>query len=156
MRPSITEGVKHLLIINIIMYAGMMLLGNNGELFMRWFALYFPKNELFQPWQVITHMFMHSNATFAHILFNMFALWMFGTAVEQFTTKLDNQLRISLLDTSGLNSKYSQFLDCADLTQRKFVDLVHSSDVPLVNRHLRSAVEHSVSVSPPYRFKVRF
>ena len=83
MRTSITEGVKHLLIINVIMYAGMMLMGNNGELFMQWFALYFPKNELFQPWQVLTHMFMHSNVTFAHILFNMFALWMFGTAVEQ-------------------------------------------------------------------------
>jgi len=83
MRQGITDGVKHLLIINVIVYACMMLLGNNGELFMQWFALYFPKNELFQPWQVLTHMFMHSNVTFAHILFNMFALWMFGTAVEQ-------------------------------------------------------------------------
>ncbi|MDX1470824.1 MAG: rhomboid family intramembrane serine protease, partial [Flavobacteriaceae bacterium] len=45
------------------------------------FALYFPKNDLFQPWQIITHMFMHGG--FMHILFNMFALWMFGTAVEQ-------------------------------------------------------------------------
>lgn len=79
MRIGITDTVKHLLIINIIMFLGTMLVGN-GELFYRWFALYFPENSLFQPWQIITHMFMHGG--FAHIAFNMFALWMFGTAVE--------------------------------------------------------------------------
>ena len=78
----ITDTVKHLLIINVIMFIGTMLVGGgNGDLFYKWFALYFPKNELFQPWQVITHMFMHGG--FTHLLFNMFALWMFGTAVEQ-------------------------------------------------------------------------
>ncbi len=78
---GMTNAVKHLLIINVIMFIGTMVVGGgNGELFYKWFALYFPKNELFQPWQIITHMFMHGG--FAHILFNMFALWMFGTAVE--------------------------------------------------------------------------
>ncbi|MEY8848385.1 rhomboid family intramembrane serine protease [Psychroserpens sp. XS_ASV72] len=76
---GITDGVKHLIIINVLMFIGTLTIGN-GELFYQWFALYFPKNELFQPWQIVTHMFMHGNAT--HILFNMFALWMFGTAVE--------------------------------------------------------------------------
>ena len=77
---GITDTVKHLIIINVIMFIGTLAIGN-GELFYKWFALYFPKNELFQPWQIFTHMFMHGNLT--HILFNMFALWMFGTAVEQ-------------------------------------------------------------------------
>ena len=82
MMRGITDTVKHLLIINVIMFIGTMLIGNgSGELFYKWFALYFPKNELFQPWQVVTHMFMHGG--FTHLLFNMFALWMFGTAVEQ-------------------------------------------------------------------------
>jgi len=80
MRPGITEAVKHLLIINVIMFIGTLAIGN-GQSFYEWFALYFPKNQLFQPWQVLTHMFMHGD--FTHILFNMFALWMFGTAVEQ-------------------------------------------------------------------------
>lgn len=83
MRQGITDAVKHLLIINVLMYIGMMTVGHQGEPFSTWFALHFPKNPLFQPWQVLTHMFMHSSQTFAHILFNMFALWMFGTAVEQ-------------------------------------------------------------------------
>lgn len=75
-----TETVKHLLIINVIMFIGTVTVGG-GELFYNLFALHFPKNSLFQPWQIITHMFMHGGLT--HILFNMFALWMFGTAVEQ-------------------------------------------------------------------------
>ena len=78
---GITDTVKHLLIINVIMFVGTMAIGN-GELFYNWFAMYFPKNEAFKPWQIITHMFMHGGVT--HILFNMFALWMFGTPVERF------------------------------------------------------------------------
>jgi len=80
MRQGITDAVKHLLIINVLMFIGTLAIGN-GEAFYQWFALYFPKNLLFQPWQVLTHMFMHGDVM--HILFNMFALWMFGTAVEQ-------------------------------------------------------------------------
>ncbi|MBU2940721.1 rhomboid family intramembrane serine protease [Lacinutrix sp. C3R15] len=76
----ITDTVKHLIIINVIMFIGTLTIGG-GQSFYEWFALYFPKNEAFQPWQVITHMFMHGSIT--HILFNMFALWMFGTSVEQ-------------------------------------------------------------------------
>jgi membrane associated rhomboid family serine protease len=80
MRQQITDAVKHLLIINVVMFIGTLAIGN-GEAFYQWFALYFPKSELFQPWQVLTHMFMHGDIM--HIFFNMFALWMFGTAVEQ-------------------------------------------------------------------------
>ena len=83
----ITETVKHLIIINVLMFIGTVAIGN-GELFYKWFALYFPENDLFQPWQIVTHMFMHgggntANFSITHILFNMFALWMFGSAVEQ-------------------------------------------------------------------------
>jgi membrane associated rhomboid family serine protease len=76
----ITETVKHLIIINVIMFIGSMTIGQ-GLLFDKWFALYFPENELFKPWQIITHMFMHGG--YMHIGFNMLALWMFGSAVEQ-------------------------------------------------------------------------
>ncbi|MGJ5640703.1 rhomboid family intramembrane serine protease [Formosa sp. S-31] len=76
----ISETVKHLIIINVIVFIGTMVVGG-GTLFYDWFALHFPKNEAFQPWQIFTHMFMHGG--FMHILFNMFALWMFGTPVEQ-------------------------------------------------------------------------
>ena len=77
----ISETVKHLLIINVIMFIGTLSIGD-GVLFYDLFALHFPKNENFEFWQIITHMFMHGG--FSHILFNMFALWMFGTPVEQY------------------------------------------------------------------------
>ncbi|MDH7912954.1 rhomboid family intramembrane serine protease [Winogradskyella sp. SYSU M77433] len=80
MRFNITDAVKHLIIINVVMFIGTITLGN-GHLFDTLFTMYFPTNDLFKPWQVITHMFMHGGP--AHIFFNMFALWMFGTPVEQ-------------------------------------------------------------------------
>lgn len=36
----------------------------------------------FQPWQLVTYSFLHGG--FAHIFFNMFALYMFGSAVERY------------------------------------------------------------------------
>ena len=36
----------------------------------------------FQIWQLLTYMFMHGGI--AHILFNMFALWLFGTEIENY------------------------------------------------------------------------
>ncbi|GAA3575455.1 rhomboid family intramembrane serine protease [Snuella lapsa] len=74
-----SEAVKHLMIVNVIMFIGTLFIGNG--IFYEWFAMYFPKNDAFQPWQIVTHMFMHGGIS--HILFNMFALWMFGTPVEQ-------------------------------------------------------------------------
>lgn len=84
---TITDTVKHLIIINVIFFIGTLSIGD-GELFYKWFALHFPKNPDFKPWQIVTHMFMHGGGnpnsfSLTHILFNMFALWMFGTAVEQ-------------------------------------------------------------------------
>ncbi|NRD22787.1 rhomboid family intramembrane serine protease [Winogradskyella litoriviva] len=80
MRFTITDAVKHLIIINVVMFIGTITLGG-GQLFNELFTMYFPTNDLFKPWQIVTHMFMHGSP--AHLLFNMFALWMFGTPVEQ-------------------------------------------------------------------------
>lgn len=73
-----TETVKVLLIINVIFFVGSMSLGEQAYEF---FALWFFQNENFHLWQVVTHMFMHGG--FMHILFNMYALWAFGSPIEQ-------------------------------------------------------------------------
>lgn len=78
----LTEAVKHLLIVNVLFFVATTLY---GDLMYEWFSLWFPKNENFQLWQIVTHMFMHGG--FAHIGFNMFALWMFGGPVEQYLGK---------------------------------------------------------------------
>jgi len=43
-------------------------------------ALHFFKSPDFEPYQIISHMFMHGG--FTHILFNMFGLFIFGSPVE--------------------------------------------------------------------------
>jgi membrane associated rhomboid family serine protease len=39
--------------------------------------------EQFAVWQPLTYMFLHSTGGLGHILFNMLALWMFGTDLER-------------------------------------------------------------------------
>lgn len=95
---QIPDTVKHLIIINAIMFIGTLAIGD-GNIFYEWFAMYFPENNAFQPWQIITHMFMHGGAM--HILFNMFALWMFGSPVEQI---LGSKRFIFLYISAGLGA----------------------------------------------------
>lgn len=79
----ITDTVKHLIIINALFFVATLVFGE--PTMFKWFALWFPKNENFEIWQVITHMFMHGG--WQHILFNMFGLYMFGSPVEQYLGK---------------------------------------------------------------------
>lgn len=76
---NITPVVKQLLIINIIFFIGTQIVGDGA---FNLLALYYPENPSFQWWQIITHMFMHANIM--HIVFNMFALYSFGSALEHF------------------------------------------------------------------------
>ena len=75
----ITPTVKQLLIINVIFYFGSTF-SLNTEFIYSLFSLHFPENPDFKFWQLITHMFMHGGIL--HLAFNMFALWMFGSAIE--------------------------------------------------------------------------
>jgi membrane associated rhomboid family serine protease len=78
---TITPVVKQLLILNILFYIGSQLVPNTYE----YFSLYYPGNDNFRAWQPITHMFMHAPMpNITHILFNMFGLYSFGSALEHF------------------------------------------------------------------------
>ena len=76
---NVTETVKQLIIINILFFVGTLLVSGPAY---QYLALFFPENPDFKAWQPITYMFMHGG--FMHILFNMFALFSFGSALEQF------------------------------------------------------------------------
>ncbi|MEN8703343.1 MAG: rhomboid family intramembrane serine protease [Polaribacter sp.] len=75
---KLTDAIKHLIIINVIVFIAPQLLQLDVTNIL---ALHFPKNENFGFWQYFTHLFMHGS--FAHILFNMYGLWAFGTPLEQ-------------------------------------------------------------------------
>ena len=75
--------VKNLLILNGIFYLATFALGNAFHYdLVNTFGLHYWASESFRPWQFITYMFMHDPNNFSHILFNMFALWMFGYLLE--------------------------------------------------------------------------
>lgn len=75
---NFTDAIKHLIIINVIVFVAPQFLQLD---FTNILALHFPMNEHFGIWQYVTHMFMHGS--FAHILFNMYGLWAFGTPLER-------------------------------------------------------------------------
>jgi membrane associated rhomboid family serine protease len=80
--------VKNLIIINVIMVLLQFILWNTFKIDLQnYLGLHYFRSELFKPWQLLTHMFMHGspqdlNATILHIVSNMFALWMFGSVLE--------------------------------------------------------------------------
>jgi len=74
--------VKNLLIINVLFFLATLALGSTMNLDLTdLLGLHYFAASKFAPYQFITYMFMHGN--FSHIFFNMFALWMFGSVLEQ-------------------------------------------------------------------------
>jgi membrane associated rhomboid family serine protease len=77
--------IKNLIIINGLVWLAEMTLGANiSEWMFNMFALHDVHSALFKPHQVVTYLFLHDNHGFEHILFNMFALWMFGAVLENY------------------------------------------------------------------------
>jgi membrane associated rhomboid family serine protease len=73
----LTDAVKHLLIINVLMFLGTTLLMGDDRYIL---ALFYPESEFYKPWQVLTHMFMHANVS--HLMFNMLSLFFIGPLME--------------------------------------------------------------------------
>lgn len=85
---SIPPVVKNLLAINIILW---LLTIVSPNFFARWgvninltdiLGMHYWGSEKFNPAQLLTYIFMHSTTDYMHIFFNMFAVYMFGSALE--------------------------------------------------------------------------
>ena len=72
---------KNLLVINILAYAATWVLKGSGVDLNGLLGLHFFMASDFRVYQFLTYMFLHGS--FTHILFNMFALWMFGSVIER-------------------------------------------------------------------------
>ncbi len=73
--------IKNLLIINGLFFLGYATLEKSMGIDLNaLLGMHYIGAEDFRPYQLITYLFMHHD--FSHILFNMFALWMFGNTLE--------------------------------------------------------------------------
>ncbi len=73
--------IKNLLIINILFFLAQYSIQSVFHIdIINYLGLHYFSAERFNPLQFITYMFLHGG--FTHILFNMFALWMFGNVME--------------------------------------------------------------------------
>jgi len=76
-----SRAVAGLLIVNVVVFAAGFLLPHGQERLIDLGALWYPANDHFKLWQVVSYLFLHGG--FTHILFNMFALVSFGTILER-------------------------------------------------------------------------
>jgi membrane associated rhomboid family serine protease len=79
--PQTTPIVLNLVIINVLVFVAQLFLDSTYQLTDK-FALHPVGSGDFKPYQLVTHMFTHGGIS--HILFNMFALWSFGSMLENF------------------------------------------------------------------------
>lgn len=76
-----------------------------------------------------------------------------ATSIEQFTTKLDSNGKVIGVDTSGVSSVYSQFIN-KDLMGRMLQELCHQQDVQKLTAHLTETLGAGQATSGLYRLRL--
>ncbi|WP_207535438.1 rhomboid family intramembrane serine protease [Desertivirga arenae] len=80
---NIPPVVKNLLIINVIFFIATLVIRRGGDMILvDLLGVHYFDSPKFRIWQPISYMFMHSPTDYFHILFNMFALYSLGAAIE--------------------------------------------------------------------------
>ncbi|MDR3716117.1 MAG: rhomboid family intramembrane serine protease [Puia sp.] len=75
--------IKNLIIVNVLIFLAQQTFGQAVELkILNLFALHDLHSVYFRPHQLVTYLFLHGG--WDHIIFNMFALWMFGAILENY------------------------------------------------------------------------
>lgn len=107
MRFQLTPVVKQLLIANVVFYIGALLLQERNIFDLASaMALHYPMSPEFRPWQIISHMFMHSTGSIFHLLFNMFGLVSIGCFLENY---IGQKKFLQLYFISGLGAAFIHF-----------------------------------------------
>lgn len=121
-----TGVVKHLVIINVIVYFGASLLETSYPAIRDILPLYFPMSEHFIPTQIVTHMFMHGSIS--HLLFNMLTLFFLGPYVEKY---LGERKFLLFYLVAGFGAMFMHL--CIDYIQfLSIADQINASDFAMV------------------------
>ncbi len=79
---NIPQVTKNLLILNALFFLAKIVVISSFNIDLDLLlGAHYINSPLFQPYQIVTHMFMHGN--FMHIFFNMFVLLIFGSHLER-------------------------------------------------------------------------
>lgn len=79
---SIPPVTKNILIINLIVWLAQIVFRTKGIDLSDYLGLHYYGSQYFYPHQIVTYMFLHDPSSMLHILFNMFAVFMFGRTLE--------------------------------------------------------------------------
>ncbi len=79
---SVPPVTKNLIIINLLFWVASLTLPKVGIDLVDLLGLHFPGATDFKAYQIVSYMFMHDTQSFAHVFFNMFAVYMFGRVLE--------------------------------------------------------------------------
>lgn len=109
--------VKNLLIINVIFFLATWAAESVWRIDLaQYLGLHYIGASDFRPYQFVTYMFMHGG--FAHLFFNMFALWMFGNSIENVWGPKRFLLFYFVCGIgAGLTQELVQHIQLADLIQ---------------------------------------
>ena len=78
---NIPDVTKNLLILNVLFFLATIVMQNQGIVLQQELGMHYPSSNLFEPYQLITHFFMHGDLF--HLLFNMIGLIVFGSQLER-------------------------------------------------------------------------
>ena len=81
MLNNLPQVTKNILILNIMFFVASFFLGTQGINLIEDFGAHYVNSPLFEPFQVVTHFFMH--ADFFHILLNMWIFVILGAHLEK-------------------------------------------------------------------------
>ena len=114
----LTDVVKNLIIINVIIFIGVLMLQEDYLEYILYGRLYFFESPYFKPFQLVTSMFMH--ADLQHLFMNMLGLYFLGPTVERI---LGSKRFLILYLLAGLGGSFLSI----------FVDYVHFWSIGCTN-----------------------
>jgi len=125
---GLTDVVKNLIIINVIIFFGVLVLQDNFMDYLVYGRLFFFKSPHFYPFQLVTSMFLH--ADLGHLFMNMLGLFFLGPTVER---ALGSKRFLILYLIAGFGGSllhmgvdYIQFLNIGCTNCKPYYDLINT------------------------------
>ena len=127
--------VKNLLIINGIFFLATVAMDMVWHVDLaQYLGLHYIGASDFKPYQFVTYMFMHGS--FGHLFFNMFALWMFGNAIENAWGPKRFLIFYFVCGIgAGLTQEIVQYIQLNDIVQNYQYVKINNQSIP-VNDYL--------------------